>query len=81
MTSLGGDLWRIDFGVHNTGYLPTDVSKLTRKKKYVRGVVAEITLPDGAALVEGKARIESGQLEGRNNHHTLVSFLARGQCD
>ncbi|WP_156861240.1 M14 family metallopeptidase [Casimicrobium huifangae] len=74
VTSLGGDLWRIDFGVHNTGYLPTDVSKLTRKKKYVRGVVAEITLPDGAALVEGKARIESGQLEGRNNHHTLVSF-------
>ena len=74
VTSLGGDLWRIDFGVHNTGYLPTDVSKLTRKKKYVRGVVAEITLPDGAALVEGKARIESGQLEGRNNHHTQVSF-------
>lgn len=74
VTPLGGDLWRIDFGVHNTGYLPTDVSKLTRKKKYVRGVVAEITLPDGAALVEGKARIESGQLEGRNNHHTLVSF-------
>jgi murein tripeptide amidase MpaA len=74
VTSLGTDLWRIDFGVQNTGYLPTDVSKLTRKKKHVRGIVGEITLPEGATLVEGKMRVEAGQLEGRNNHHTLVSF-------
>ena len=75
VTPLGEDLWRIDFGVHNTGYLATDVSKLTRKKKHVRGVIAEITLPDGATLVEGKARIEGAQLEGRNNTATLVSFF------
>ena len=73
--ALGNDLWRIDFGVHNTGFLPSDVSKLTRKSKLVRGVVGEITLPEGAALVEGKSRIEGVQLEGRNNNHTLVSFF------
>ena len=75
VTQLGDDLWRIDFGVHNTGYLPTDVSKLTRSRKHVRGVVAEITLAEGATLVDGKARIEGPQLEGRNNNHTLVSFF------
>jgi hypothetical protein len=75
VTALGNDLWRIDFGVHNTGYLPSDVSKLTRKQKLVRGVIGEIALPEGATLVEGKARIEGPQLEGRNNNHTLVSFF------
>lgn len=75
VTALGNDLWRIDFGVQNTGYLPSDVSKLTRGKKLVRGVIAEIELPDGVELVEGKRRIEGPQLEGRNNHHTLVSFF------
>lgn len=73
--AVGDGLWRIDFGVHNTGYLPTDVSKLTRNRKHVRGVIAEISLPAGTALVEGKARLEGGQLEGRNNIHTLVSFF------
>ena len=75
VTALGDNLWRIDFGVHNTGYLATDVSKLTRSKKLVRGVVGEIDLPDGVTLVEGKKRIEGPQLEGRNNIHTLVSFF------
>jgi murein tripeptide amidase MpaA len=75
VTKLGDDLWRIDFGVQNTGYLATDVSKTTREKKYVRGVVAEIELPEGATLVEGKQRIEGPQLEGRAHYHTLVSFF------
>jgi murein tripeptide amidase MpaA len=75
ITKLGDDLWRVDFGVQNTGYLATDVSKTTREKKHVRGVVAEIELPDGATLVEGKQRIEGPQLEGRAHYHTLVSFF------
>lgn len=75
VTPLGTDLWRIDFGIQNTGYLPTDVSKLTRQKKHVRGVIGEITLPEGATLIEGKQRVEGPQLEGRNNNHTLVSFF------
>lgn len=77
---LGDDLWRIDFGVQNTGYLATDVSKVTREKKHVRGVIAEITLPEGATLVEGKQRIEGPQLEGRNNIGTLASFFPGGNA-
>jgi hypothetical protein len=61
--------------VQNTGYLPTYVSKTTLNKKYVRGVVAEIELPEGATLVEGKQRQEGPQLVGRSHHHTLVSFF------
>ena len=33
----------------------------------MRGVIAEITLPEGASLQSGKPRQEIGQLEGRNN--------------
>lgn len=35
------------------------------QRKAVRGVVAEIELPEGATLATGKAREELGQLEGR----------------
>ncbi|TAG06259.1 MAG: carboxypeptidase [Betaproteobacteria bacterium] len=80
VTSLGNDLWRIDFGVHNTGYLPTDVSKITRKNNICRGVIGEITLPEGVTLVEGKQRIEGLQLEGRNNIGTLASFFPAGNA-
>ncbi len=80
VTKLGDDLWRIDFGVHNTGYLATDVSKTTRNKKYVRGVIAEIELPEGATLVDGKQRQEGPQLEGRNNVGTLASFFPAGNA-
>ena len=37
-------------------------------------MVAEIDLPQGATLVSGKAREDKGQLEGRANKHTGVSF-------
>ena len=51
--------------VHNTGWLPTYVTKKALQKKVVRGVVCEIELPDGAMLETGQARQEVGQLEGR----------------
>jgi hypothetical protein len=40
----------------------------------VRGVIAEIALPPGAALVQGKRREEIGHLEGKSAKHTGVSF-------
>jgi len=50
------------------------VSKRALDRKVVRGVIAEIELPDGATLVQGKRREEHGQLEGRAYKHTGVSF-------
>ena len=39
-----------------------------------RGVIAEIALPGGAELLQGKRREELGQLEGKAYKHTGVSF-------
>jgi murein tripeptide amidase MpaA len=63
--ALGEDLWRVRLVVHNTGWLPSYVTRRAQSNKLVRGVIAEIELPPGAALRSGQVREESGQLEGR----------------
>jgi murein tripeptide amidase MpaA len=62
---LGAGSYRIRMVVHNTGWLPSYVTKKALEKKLVRGVVCEIGLPEGATLETGKPREELGQLEGR----------------
>jgi murein tripeptide amidase MpaA len=62
---LGEDAYRVRLVVHNTGWLPSYVTKKALEKKVVRGLVAEIELPEGATLETGKPREELGQLEGR----------------
>ena len=72
--NIGGDAYRIEVAVQNTGYLPSYVSKRALQRKQTRGVVGEISLPKGAALVSGKLREVAGELEGRAYKHTLMSF-------
>jgi hypothetical protein len=86
--ALGPDTWRVRIAVHNTGYLPSYVTKRALERKIMRGVVYEISLPGGAELVAGKLRVEGGQLEGRASKPTLQAFLPnldvtgdRGQCE
>jgi murein tripeptide amidase MpaA len=62
---LGQDTYHLRLVVHNTGWLPTYVTKRALKNKVVRGVVCEIELPEGATLETGKPREELAQLEGR----------------
>jgi len=62
---LGGDSYRVRLVLQNSGWLPTYVTKRALEKKVVRGVVAEIELPEGATLKTSKVREEVGQLEGR----------------
>ena len=64
-TALGDGVFRLRLVVENTGWLPTYVTKKGLEKKLVRGVVAEIELPEGADLESGKRREELSQLEGR----------------
>ena len=66
VTELGGDHYRVQAVVENSGWLPSYVSKQALNKKAVRGVVAEISLPEGASLKSGLAREELPQLEGRS---------------
>jgi hypothetical protein len=64
-TALGGDAWRVRLVLHNTGWLPSYVTKRALNNKITRGVVCEIELPPGATLATGTPREELGQLEGR----------------
>jgi len=88
VTRMGADAWKIRLAVHNTGYLPTYVTRRALDRKVTRGVVYEITLPEGASLLAGKPRVEGGQLEGRANKVSLQSLTPdaavtgdRGQCE
>jgi len=86
--ALGSDVYKVRVAVHNSGFLPTYVTKRALERKIARGVVYEIALPKGAQLVSGKARVEGGQLEGRASKPSLQAFLPnaeltgdRGQCE
>jgi murein tripeptide amidase MpaA len=64
-TALAQDTWRVRCIVHNTGWLPSYVTKRALDHKLMRGVLCEIELPAGASLETGLPRAELGQLEGR----------------
>ena len=74
VTAAGADTWRVRLIVQNTGWLPSYVSKMAVKRNLLRGVLAEIALPDGVRLVSGKPREELGELEGWAYLHTGISF-------
>ena len=63
--AIGPDVWRIEAGIANTGWLPTNVSVRAERGKMVRPLIAELTLPDGAEVIGGPNRITLGQLAGR----------------
>ncbi|MCA9937089.1 MAG: hypothetical protein KC418_00490 [Anaerolineales bacterium] len=68
-----GDMHRIRLVVHNTGWLPTNVSEQALKMKVVRPLEVDIKLPEGARLVMGEAKTMLGQLRGRD-HKMAASF-------
>lgn len=67
ITHLNENNYRINLVVENSGFLPTFTSVQGKKRKAIRPVRAEIELPQEAALVNGKRRVEIGHLEGRSN--------------
>lgn len=72
--SVGANHIRVRFAVENTGWLPTNVTKIAQQRKLCRGVVAEIgrvgedldyagkSQPEW--LISGELRQEKGQLNG-----------------
>ena len=53
--------------VHNTGWLPTNVTKQAIKMKVVRELEVDIALPNDAKLLTGKLKTMLGQLAGRDH--------------
>lgn len=80
VTDLGGDNYNVRLVVENTGYMSTYGSRMALKK-YMRGVVAEIELPEGASLVTGLERMELGQLMGRSLKDAMVNPRQGGTDD
>ena len=60
--SLGDDVWRVELGVANTGWLGTEVTRLARDHKLVLPITVEIS---GATTISCEARAKVGQLSGR----------------
>jgi hypothetical protein len=73
VNAVGDDAYHIRFAVQNTGWMPTYCTKVALQKGRVRGVMAEIELPEGASLQTGKQLVELGQLEGRSGTGTSIS--------
>jgi murein tripeptide amidase MpaA len=67
VSPLGNGAFHIQAVVANTGYLPTYTSEQARARRAVRPIEIRIELPTGATLVNGEAKQEIGQLEGRSN--------------
>jgi murein tripeptide amidase MpaA len=80
---LSDDTHLVQVVVENTGYLPSYGSGKALEVGAVRGLVAEIELPDGASLLQGKLRSEFGQLEGRSGKPPIVlgAFLSDNTDD
>ena len=64
---LADGLRRVEVRVRNTGYLPTNVTKIAEDKGVVKTVKAEITLSEGASLVSGETEVDLGHLAGRSS--------------
>ncbi len=64
-TALGGDLWQLELGVENRGYLATHVVPSLREHDWNEPLRAWVTAEDGAALLdEREGQRELGHLEG-----------------
>lgn len=72
---LGEDRWLVRLDVANTGYLSAAVTRLALERKQVRGVIFEITLPEGARLVSGVPRVEGPHLAGHAPVQSQQAFL------
>lgn len=75
-TRAEGDRTYIRVVVHNTGWLPTNISEQALKMKAARPLEVDIELPEGARLVMGEARLFLGQLAGRDQKDVFMLWNA-----
>jgi murein tripeptide amidase MpaA len=78
---LSEGLYHLNLVVDNTGYLPTFTSEQSKKRKAIRPVRAELELPDGVEIVDGKRKIELGHLAGRSTKFDTTIAGAEGDTD
>ncbi len=62
---VGSGAHRVRLVLHNTGWMPTNVSQKALDRKAVRPLEVDLHLPEGARLAAGDAHLELDQLGGR----------------
>jgi murein tripeptide amidase MpaA len=72
---LGPQVWQVRMTVGNAGYLPAYISQKALEHKQCRGVVFEISLPEGVTLIAGKEREHGPHLEGYGAKASMQAFL------
>ncbi len=80
-SQVNPNTWAVDLVVQNTGYLPTFTSQQAKKRQAARPVSAEIILPDGGRIIQGKKRMEVGHLEGRSNKEDASTIFGYSSTD
>jgi murein tripeptide amidase MpaA len=78
---LGKGDYRLTLVVQNGGFLPTYTSHQGKKRKAMRPVRAELELPPGVTLLNGKKRTDLGHLEGRSNKLDVASVWGEAPTD
>jgi len=73
---LGADTYHIRLVLCNTGWLPTNITQKAVDRKAVRPIEVELTLPEGAKMINGEKKTEVGQLDGRSDKRNLLSTYA-----
>ena len=79
--ALGGDTWRIEAGIANTGWLGTTITAKAAQDKLVLPLVAELGLPAGAEVLGGANRQQLGQLDGRVSYRMNGGEMSDGTPD
>jgi murein tripeptide amidase MpaA len=69
---VGQGKYKVRLVLHNTGWLPTQVTQKAIERKAVRPLEVELTLPEGAEVVVGEKKVEAGQLEGRVHKRSVL---------
>ncbi len=75
-TESNGDTHRIRLVLHNTGWLPTNITEQALKMKVVRQLEVDIELPEGARLLVGEKKTMLGQLKGRDHKGSTTIWNA-----
>ena len=75
VTELGTGLWELRAVIRNEGRLPTTSAAGDRTRRRPR-IVLELSLPEGASLVSGKARYAYGGLDGEGGRREEVWWIA-----
>jgi hypothetical protein len=70
---LEDGVYHIDLVVENTGFFPSYTSNQGKKRNANRPVRAELTLPEGALLLQGKVKTEIGISRGAATRLRLAS--------